>query len=69
MFRGSLRLVLERTGSGEGKRQDWIGGSAWPTVFTVPEPVGRAKGGFGLGTRTERNDRRCLIVANKHELR
>ena len=69
MFRGSLRLVLERTGSGEGKRQVWIGGSAWPTVFTVPEPVGRAKGGFGFGTRTEQNDRRCLIVANKHELR
>ena len=31
--------------------------SAWPTVNSVPEPVGRAMGGFGLGLRTGQNDR------------
>ena len=33
--------------------------------LSVPEPVGRAKGGFGLGTRTGRNGRQCLIAAEQ----
>ena len=28
----------------------------------MPEPVSRAKGGFGLGARTEQNNRQSLIA-------
>ena len=31
----------------------------------MPEPVGRAMGGFGLGLRTGRNGRQSLIVAKQ----
>ena len=45
---------------------DWLGRrqkaspGCWISVahgLSVPEPVGRAKGGFGLGLRTGINDR------------
>ena len=31
----------------------------------MPEPVGRAMGGFGLGLRTGYKGRQCLIVAEQ----
>ena len=63
--RSNLRLVLDGLA-----RELWQKASLgrWISVahgLSVPEPVGRAKGGFGLGTRTERKDRRCLIVAEQ----
>ena len=57
MRRGSLRLVLDGPARGKTKGKSWVVGSAWPTVNSVPEPVGRAKGGFGLGSRTGYKDR------------
>ena len=39
----------------KARKDSWI--SAWPTVNSVPEPVSRAMGGFGLGLRTGQTDR------------
>ena len=49
-LRGLAREIWQKA-----SEDSWI--SAWPTVNSVPEPVGRAMGGFGLGLRTGQTDR------------
>ena len=55
--RSNLRLILDGLAREIGKRAVRIVGSAWPRINPVPEPVSRAMGGFGLGSRTEQKDR------------
>ena len=64
----NLRLILEMDWLGRfDRRQERIVGTQrGPRLNSVPEPVGRAMGGFGLGLRTGQNDRQGLIVVNKY---
>ena len=52
------------------KRQSGSSDQRGPRINPVPEPLSRAMGGFGLGSRTEHNDRLyVLLLPNEHGLR
>ena len=62
----SLTDWLGRLAKGQSGSLDQRG----PRIKPVPEPLSRAMGGFGLGSRTERKDRLyVLLLPNEHDLR
>ena len=66
----NLRLILDGLAREIGKRQSGSLDQRGPRINPVPEPLSRAMGGFGLGSRTEQNDRlHVLLLPNEHGLR
>ena len=66
----NLRLILDGLAREIGKRQSGSLDQRGPRINPVPEPLSRAMGGFGLGSRTEQKDRLyVLLLPNEHDLR